>query len=81
MLDCEIKSACFNEDTCDDSITGKDLNGWSKDVSHVPKGCVAHRLKLESDSGLLQCTAPGTSLYQPYLLNRGNICKSYRISV
>jgi hypothetical protein len=71
VLDCKIKSVCFEDDRCEES--GR---RWV-DPGPVPKGCAATALTDGRDHGIFRCsTQGGNSQYQPYLLNRGHICET-----
>lgn len=79
VLDCKIKSVCFEEDRCEPRLASNG-NGVSKwvDPGPLPKGCAGWKLRDDDpngDHGIFKCSSPGVSQYQPYLLNRGNICK------
>lgn len=67
VLDCKIKSVCFDEDRCRDNYK------WL-DPGPLPRGCTGWKLT-EGDFGIFKCSTPGVTQYQPFLLNRGNMCK------
>lgn len=78
ILDCQVKSACFEEDRCEQRLgnSGYNPTKWI-DPGPLPPGCSGYRLRDDpnGDFGLFKCSTPGIAQYQPYLLNRGNICK------
>lgn len=73
-----MKSACFEEDRCEQRLgnSGYNPTKWI-DPGPLPPGCSGYRLRDDpnGDFGLFKCSTPGIAQYQPYLLNRGNICK------
>lgn len=66
LLDCQIKSVCFDQQRCG----APTLKSRSPMVLiPTPRGCSAQ--PLEEESGIFKCSG----IYQPYLVNRGNVCK------
>jgi hypothetical protein len=84
VLDCKIKSVCFEEDQCEPRLGGESgsVTHWL-DPGPLPRGCAGWKLRNEpnGDYGIFKCSTPGVSQYQPYILNRGNICKQLRTFV